>query len=54
MENNKLADLLQKCLDKSICGDYWNDDIQPSMRIRYDASLLAAQIEILIELLKED
>ena len=53
MKPKNIANLLQKCLDNSLSSEWFNDDIQPSIRRKYDETLLAAQIETLIDILKD-
>ena len=52
MTSKKIAVLLQKCLHESLDREWFDDDIQPSMRKKYNTDLLAAKIETLIFVLE--
>ncbi len=52
MNKESMVQLLQKMLEKSRHPDWWNDDIQPSARRKYEGDVLGNQVEMLIEILK--
>ncbi len=52
MQHEQLIQLLRAALRRSQSSEWHNDDIQPSMRKKYDGDLLGNNIESIIETLE--
>lgn len=52
MTNQQIAALLKQALEHSYSQEYWDDDIQPSARKKYDGNKLGFAIENLIYMLE--
>lgn len=54
MTNEKLAQMLQTCLNRSITAYWDDDDIHPSIHVQYgyDGYQLATQVQALIDFLR--